>query len=488
MVHRRILDAVQLKSALRAAAVQHCTMTQVSETSRDFIVSIANDDGSYSEIIDSRSLQRLAGRLEPLISKNKSFDPESFVKLLVDVAIELRQWIAQIDRSITLSPAAQMALQELLADFVLPCIVCLARSRRHSIPITAIDRPSLRDAIRERDRSQLIKVFRAALGLSILKQRSGDVIIGPVPRVFIATPLTRLNDASHQEVLEQAKRVRKLLNKLGMVTITPDPNLTPSTTTDEEPYELSRLERLLVAGSDLVIAVGAEHDSWGVSHAISWAEASCSIAVVAPSAPVFFRSRVLNATSHRTYQQDAEEDPDLLVSRLEVLLREMLSQIMVHTRRRLAVCSRLYKPVAEARTRVAGLGEALYKQSDLSRLRALEILDHPVMLSQASVAEVLALRRLPGNPLGTLLDHIFGNSSHYVSAERPSALSAESFANLESAARLGGWGEVVVLRLIKEQLRTTVAPGYVNRGSGVSKDDWTQLYRRIIAFGGEPEP
>jgi hypothetical protein len=270
-----------------------------------------------------------------------------------------------------------------------------------------------------------------------------------------------------------------------MTVIAPSPYLTPNTATDESAYEWYRLERLLISGSDVVVAVGAEHDSWGMSRTVSWAEASSAITIVLSKEP--FLSRVLDDTSHRTYRPEIEMDPERQINNLENLLNEMLPLIRKHAEDRIATSSRLHQPVAEARRWLEMLDKEVYEQSLLTQERALEILDHPVMIDHASHAEGRALRGLLGDRLDPLLRVLGGATAYPHGADQSlrasRGLFTQSFANLQSVARLEGWTDTEVLKLISDHLRAPARAGHAYRSSMVSGGDWQQLYMRTFGSG-----
>ena len=252
--------------------------------------------------------------------------------------------------------------------------------------------PQLGEALSSHDRSLLVKIFRASLGLGPYPDRHGYPRLMPVPRAFIASPLTNLDDETHQVVLGKTRSVRKLLNSLGITVVAPSPDLTPSKATDESADDLYGLERLLISASDLVVAVGAEGDSWGISRTVTWAEASGCITIVLSERRIL--SRILDGTSHHTYRPEIEEELDSQTASLRNLINEMLPLIHGHARDRIDVCARLRKPVAEARRRLERLEEKAFGESFLTRKRALELLSDPVMICHASYIEGRALQQL----------------------------------------------------------------------------------------------
>lgn len=477
MAERHVLDVAQLRTALKGAARPHCQISPRAGSSAEFIVCYTAENGREEEIFNSRSLWMLADTLSSLLSANTSIDPDSLGELLADVALAISSAMLKPGQPRSQRQKTPATADEVLTDFVIACTTCLARARRHYIPISRILRGDLAKALSTNDRSLLVRVFRASFGIAQYTNWPGHHGLMPVPRAFIASPLTHLDDAAHEVVLNHARTVRKLLNSLGMTVIAPSPYLTPSTASDESAYDLYRLERLLISGSDLVVAVGAEHDSWGISRTVSWAEASGAITIVLSGEPIL--SRILDGTSHRTYRPDIEE--------LENLLTEMLSLIRNHAQDRVAMSGHLRQPVVEARSRLETLDREAFEQSPLTRERALELLDHPVMIDHASHTEGRALRRLLGHRLDPVLQVLRGATTYSHNSDQDmrgaGGLSAQSLANLQSVAQVEGWTDAEVLRLISDHLSAPVRAGYAYRNSKVSGSDWRQLYERT--FGSD---
>jgi hypothetical protein len=483
VAERRDLDVAQLKKALKGAARPYCTISPTRDDSADFVIYYTSANRQI-EIFDSRSLPVLSETLQDLLSANRSVDPESIAEVSADVALTISDMLQSSSPRSQITEI-QAAAYGVVTDFVIACVACLARYRRHYVPISSIPHAQLAEALSAHNRSSLVRIFRSSLGLAPYADQSGDQRLTPIPRAFIASPLTNLNDAAHQVVLDDARSVRRLLNSLGMTVITPSPDLTPSKTTDEMADALYSLERLLITGSDLVVAVGAEHDSWGISRTVTWAEASGSITIVISERRIL--SRILDGTSHHTYRPDIEKEPEGQISSLRNLINEMLPLIYSHAGDRVAICSRLRQPVAEGRRRLERLDEKAFERSFLARKRALELLKHPIMIDHASHIEGRALRQLLGSRLDPMLS-VLGGAPTYppggrVSQPSTNGLSPQSFANLQSAAQVEGWTDAEVLRLISEYLTTRPRAGYAYRNSMVSGSDWKQLYGRIFGPG-----
>jgi hypothetical protein len=292
--------------------------------------------------------------------------------------------------------------------------------------------------------------------------------------------LTNLDDDAHEVVLGNARSVRKLLNNMGITVIAPSPDLTPSKMTDESAYDLYGLERLLISGSDLVVAVGAEHDSWGISRTVTWAEASGCITIVLSERRIL--SRILDGTSHRTYRPEIEKEPESQTAALGNLINEMLPLVHKHARDRIDVCARIRQSVAETRRRLERLEEKAFEESFLTRKRALELLVDPVMIYHASYIEGRALRQLLGDRFDPVLRALMGATNapgERTGTQRTNGLSAQSLANLRSAAQVEEWTDTEVLKLISESLRTPTGAGYAYRNRAVSGSDWRQLHKRI---------
>jgi hypothetical protein len=389
VTERPIFDVALLKAALEASARPYSQIDSSGSHSGEFIIYYLPENGREIEVFDSRSLSMLTDNLNNLFSASTPIDPDTLAEVLSSVALTISDGMLKDNESAFQYRSLPAVAYEVLADFAMTCIAFAARSCRHYIPIARIPRNDLAQALRRRNQPLLVRAIRTSLGLAQYPRSSGHERLKPIPRAFIAAPLTNMNDASHQVVSDQAVEIRKLLNSLGMVVVAPSPHLTPSKRTDEPAYELYRLERLLISGCDLVIAVGAEHDSWGMSRTISWAEASGCITIVLSGKR--FLSRVLDDTSHRTYRLSIEEDPERQISNVRSHLNEILLLIDKHTRDRIAILGRLYQPIAEARRHLAALDKEAYEDSLLSEQRARELLDNPVMIDNCQHPDPAAL-------------------------------------------------------------------------------------------------
>lgn len=165
-------------------------------------------------------------------------------------------------------------------------------------------------------------------------------------------------------------------------------------------------------GADLVVAIGAEHGSWGVARSATWAEGCCSIvAVASATTSSIFVSRAPETTFRRTYRQDATDNHEVLIRNLENILVGVYPLIEGHAQDRIDVSQRIHQALLETCKRLPDLGDAGFEQSLLTRERAIELMDHPVMINHASLAEIRALRRLlgpPGEPFDAMIDLMLG--------------------------------------------------------------------------------
>jgi hypothetical protein len=479
VAERRDLDVAQLKKALKSAAGPYCAIRPTRDESGDFTISYPVGSRQV-EIFDSRSLPTVAGVLKDRSSANTSVDPEAIADLSADAALTISRTMLRHDAPRFPDKDIQAVVYDVLRDFVVVCVSCLSRYRRHYVPISCLVDTQIGEALSAQDRSLLVKIFRASLGLGSYPDRPGYPRLTAVPRAFIASPLTNLDEKDHQVVLGKARSVRRLLNGLGITVVAPSPDLTPSRTTDESADDLYGLERLLISASDLVVAVGAEHDSWGISRTVAWAEASGCITIILSERRIL--SRVLDGTSHHTYRPEIETEPESQAASLMSLINEMLPLIRRHARDRIDVCARLRKPVAEARRRLERLEEKAFEESFLTRKRALELLSDPVMLYHASHIEGSMLQQLLGDRLDPVL-RALGRATNApgerAGAQGMNGLSPQSFANLRSVTQAEGWTDTEVLKLISESLRTPAGVGYAFRNRPVSGGDWKQLHRRI---------
>lgn len=482
MAERRVLDAAQLRSALKGAARPYCKVSPADSDSTEFIIYHVVEDREI-EIFSSRSLSMLAEALKGPLSANRSMSPDSVAELLVDVASTISAFMLRSGDQKSQRRRIPPVAYEVVTDFVIACIACLSRSRRHYMPIPSIPRNDLSEALSTQDRPSLGRIFRASLGLAYYSNWPGVQGPVPIPRAFIASPLTNIDGAAHKVIMDYARSVRRVLNSLGIVVVSPNPHLTPDKMTDELAYDLYSLDRLLISSSDLVIAVGAEHDSWGISRTVAWAEASGAISIVQSGQRVL--SRILDSTSHHTYRPEIEPEAERQITSLKETITKLRPIIHKHAQDRVATCGRLDQSISEARRQLELIDVNAFEQSFLTRERAIELLSHPVMIDHASHVEVRALRKLLSDRLDPVLRTLAGNSTTYQpdsrqSQQGASGLSPQSFANLKSVAQADDWSDTVVLRLISEHLATRTRAGHAYRNSRVSGSDWRHLHTRIF--------
>jgi hypothetical protein len=465
---RHVLDARQLRDALSGVRALYEEAGESLEGLED----------------NPQALESLAREIDALISSD-STDPESFVFLMADVAAAAYLAGEGVSGYLLLSPEFPAELARgIRTEFAISCVALLARSRRHVIPVRQFSHDEMLTALRFDDKRQLVRLLQHALGIRLRTNRRGQVIRRPVPRAFIATPLTHLDDESHRVVMQLATGACKILTSLGIAVIKPDPNLTPSTASDRLASALARDERLLITGSDLLVAIGAEHDSWGVSRSVSWAEGCCSVVIVASTTPSFL-SRVLDSTPHRVRRLDAEENPRRLLESLEEHLRRAYPLVERHARDRLDTCKRVRPVLIEGRKRLHNLDRRRFGRSLLTSARAGELLDHPVLLNHASLGEARELRRLLGATGDALIDAALDRTTDKTGPfpRVGTGLSADSYSNLLSVASTDEWSYTRVVRLVEEYLSPTMPVPVRYRDNTVSGAEWRRLNERIFGSG-----
>jgi len=485
VAERHVLDTQELMKAFSGAVAVNCGVQEPTFSGfadRTAIISIGEVSGA-EYVIDPREFETLAAKLATETASNLSTDPEFFVELLADVALATSRIGLNIGKGASSNQRVRTVARNILTDFAINSVISVARSLRHYIPRSQLSSAELSPVLQKQDRPLLINLLRRSLGLGPLGQISEESSWQPVARAFVATPLTHLDDTSHDSVMSLAADIRRLLNRIGMVAICPDGNLKPSTTTANQPDELSRAEQLLIAGSDLLVAVGVEYESWGVSRSVSWAEAECTIAVLTSMSPSFV-SRVLNNTPNRVYRVDQEEDQRRLVKRLEGLIRRVMPLVEHHAQDRISVCVQTYELLAEAHKRLDGLDRAVYEASGLTQERATQMLYHPVMMNSASFAEGRALRNLLGEQMDPLLDMLLGRQTDGNQAGQPPrldrGLSLKSFANLESVAQIDDWTDAEIRQLIAFHLDPAIPRQHLHYSTTVSGREWRAIYRRLF--------
>jgi len=127
------------------------------------------------------------------------------------------------------------------------------------------------------------------------------------------------------------------------------------------------------------------------------------------------------------------------------------------------------------------MGDAVFEHSPMTRERAIELIEHPVMIDQATLAEASFLRRLLSPSFDTVIDMILGrqspDSDSEVNVTSPK-LSRKSYANLRSVADMDGWGDDEVLAVIDDYLDPVLMPHFAYYGKIISGNAWRRFRLR----------
>jgi hypothetical protein len=134
---------------------------------------------------------------------------------------------------------------------------------------------------------------------------------------------------------------------------------------------------------------------------------------------------------------------------------------------------------AESRRRLLQLHSSAFDASTLTRERASELMAHPAMINNATVAELRALRRLIGPVFDAVIDANIERPRPQSATTAGLQITPRSYANLRSVAQVKGWSDATVLRLIEARLNPALSPLHVYHSSTVSGDDWIRLHRRL---------
>ncbi len=151
-----------------------------------------------------------------------------------------------------------------------------------------------------------------------------------------------------------------------------------------------------------------------------------------------------------------------------------------------ASSQRIQRILLDSRERLLKLDDTAFGQSPLTRERAIELMDHPVTMPQASMVEMRILRGLLGPVFEVVIDVVLGRAGPDFTppvslADRK--LTAESYSNLRSVADMEKWSEPEVLTLIDEYMDPELSPHFVYHSSVVSGDDWRRLRKRLRRSG-----
>lgn len=271
----------------------------------------------------------------------------------------------------------------------------------HQLTLTPVARQQLTAAMAGGRRTSLRAVVRRFL--------TDEPAEPPdLPQALVLAPLTNVPAAHHPRLMDDAAAAMTELGRLAYVVSGPDSRLSPATSFDSDPLTRHEEERADVLRADLVVVVGAEHDSWGASRCVAWAEANATPVLLLSRANTPL-TRVLSGSPHRTSQQTYASQ-DELRSRVRGWAAKQLDAAAEHCRRRQSLAA-FQVPLEHA----AVDASAAPPGGLLPASRLASVTASPEALGQMSVMELLCLptqvQRVLAAPLVELLSPALGAPS-----------------------------------------------------------------------------
>lgn len=298
-------------------------------------------------------------------------------------------------------------------------------------------------------------------------------------RAFIATPLTKITQGEHDRLMPIARAVGQYLRAtFGFRTEIPGAFLSPDVDSADDVTERYEREHQLISGADLVVVIGCENDSWGLSKTVAWAEMSL--------APVLMLGRdtqpwcrVLSAGPYEVRHRVIDS-----VEELQVALSETVPQLLeyanIHARERVAVNAALELPLRRALREVERtIGDAPVA---IPHDRLVAMLSHPTSFTTSSLSELRAAEAVLGH---STLSELIQLATSYGAQSRSNVthlatqrtLGSLQFESLRSAALTERWTAEHVLSLLSDYFTIDVAPGRAAQ-KRFSAQDWVNQSRR----------
>jgi hypothetical protein len=301
-------------------------------------------------------------------------------------------------------------------------------------------------------------------------------------RVFIATPLTMIDDTAHGILLEDAEAVASELENLGFHAEVPGRDVKPSRCASEwTPTERHERERIKVLESDLVIFIAADQASWGGGKTIAWAESN--LAVV----QVFSRgleplSRMLTGSPHRA-SQDRYDDRDDLLRQVRTLAGRMEAVLRRHAQRR-GQMQHLDRRLLSLKEQLPEPVEPIWESSMLTRERAISLLSDSVSFANGTGVELSALEDVLPPPLvQSAVRLLFGSAGMPTRLRQQHSrtrLTRNGYRGLRLAAEKHSWSQEQVDGLIEFALDPPIQAGAAARVRLTMPRDWERLYFRLF--------
>jgi hypothetical protein len=418
------------------------------------------------------------------------------VDLAHAIALMMRRMVAAQERLGAVGPPRLFA-----TDVALFCALAMAKAADHVLDVRAAAR-DMPAALARTD----APVTLAATVRTWLRRKDGGADVaadtgqgGPGPRLslvpataerveelraFIATPLTHVTQAQHDTLMPMARAAAQLLTRWGFRSLLPGESLSPEASdSDDDVAARFAREQKAILGSDLLVVVGCDTDSWGLSKTATWAESS-TVPVLMLGSGVQPWCRVLSAGPHR-FRHDVVNTP----ADLDAAIQEAMSQLLVHAVRHAherttltrALTPLLKRARAQAkRTTHPGASQ----EAALTHARAQHVLSDPALFMGASVLELRAVSAFIDR---ATLDEMLRVSIAYgaetrgrwtdVAAQRQ--LGSTQFHALSAARLERGWSPEQVYALLQHYFTVDTPHGRAAQTRFGSVTDWLRLAERL---------
>lgn len=431
------------------------------------------------------AIDRLLSEIPP------SHGTDEVAGLLVAVSTAVRSLPLRCDTGNR--EAANAVARKVLTEMAALCATTVARMLRHAVLIDEPALAALGEVLASGDGRRLELFFRALLGLPGAGFPGHWAGAAVRPRAFLAPPLSRLTMPQWEAVMARSMRLSSELTRQGYVVIIPDRRLSPDTCADLLDNlldEMADAERYYIATADLLVAVDAEPDSWGVSRSVAWAEATGAPVIVACS-DYLWSCRVLQASAYRTRNVEKLGDEESLVATVAMAARAQREVVEHRQADRCRQQTAVERLLQHARSRLDRLDPAAFNSALMTPARAKEILRCAALADTVSQPERRALRRLLSDVgVGGLLDALDDRAASRTSPSPPlgsqlkRSIDLTSWENLQSAASVRGWDNATCHRLMQAFLDPVVPAAHAHSGRAVDGEDWLALYDRLFGTAG----
>lgn len=418
------------------------------------------------------------------------------VDLAHAIALMMRRIVAAQDQLGAVGPTRPFA-----SDVALFCALAMAKAADHVLDVRAAAREMPAALARTDAPVTLPAAVRAWLrrkgGGAEHPEGVGDE--GPTPRLtlmpsptaeraelraFIATPLTHVTQAQHDSLMPMARAAAQILQRWGFRSLLPGESLSPEASDrDDDVAARFAREQKAILGSDLLVIVGCDTDSWGLSKTATWAESS-AVPVVMLGSDVQPWCRVLSAGPHRFRHHVVNTHADM-----DAGINEAMSQLLVHAVRhaheRTTLARALNPLLKRARAQMRRTAAVVApEEAGLTHARAQHVLSDPGLFMGATLIELRAVSAFIDK---ATLDEMLRVSVAYAAETRgrwadlagQRQLGSTQFHALNAARLDRNWSPEQVYALLQHYFTVDTPRGRAAQTRFGSVSDWLGLADRL---------